>query len=160
MLATLVLVPSFQLAPTPRATAPRAATPLHQSLHQPVITMGIFDAFKKAFANEDYAKSPGLYAQTKAQARHVLVSSEEEALNIAEQIKNGADFAAMARQYSSCNSKTQGGNLGSFSPKTMVPEFDAAVFTVDDAAPLGTIQGPIKTKFGHHLIKVVERSDS
>ena len=30
----------------------------------------------------------------------------------------------------------------------------------DDAAPLGTIQGPIKTKFGHHLIKVVERSDS
>ena len=118
--------------------------------------MGLFDgigkAFGKAFSNNDYSQSPGLYAQTRAQARHVLVSTEEQALSIKQQIADGASFEDMARQYSSCNSKTQGGNLGSFTPKTMVPEFDEVVFDPDNE--LNEVLGPVATKFGYHLIRI------
>jgi peptidyl-prolyl cis-trans isomerase C len=49
--------------------------------------------------------------------------------------------------------------LGSFGRGEMVPEFDAAVFDIGETVPtpLGTVIGPVKTTFGHHLIKVVER---
>ena len=40
----------------------------------------------------------------------------------------------------------------------MVEPFDEAVFKVDEAVPIGSLQGPIRTVFGHHLIKVVSRS--
>ena len=62
----------------------------------------------------------------------------------------------MARQYSSCNSRTQGGNLGSFTPKTMVPEFDEVIFNEEN--PLGEVLGPVQTKFGYHLIKIENRN--
>tara|TARA_B110001452_G_scaffold49686_1_gene37971 strand:- start:1749 stop:1985 length:237 start_codon:yes stop_codon:yes gene_type:complete len=62
----------------------------------------------------------------------------------------------MARQYSSCNSKTQGGNLGSFTPKTMVPEFDEVIFDPDNE--LNEVLGPVATKFGYHLIRIEARN--
>lgn len=65
-------------------------------------------------------------------------------------------FELVAEKFSGCPSGDNGGDLGAVKQGAMVPEFDAAVF--DAAVPIGTIQGPIKTKFGHHLVKVVERS--
>jgi len=90
-----------------------------------------------------------------ATARHLLVSSEEQCNDIKKQIEEGADFAEMAKQYSSCPSKAQGGDLGSFGPGQMVPEFDKVVFS----APLNTVQGPVKTQFGYHLLEVTSRTD-
>lgn len=49
----------------------------------------------------------------------------------------------------------EGGSLGTFKPGQMVKEFDEAVFR----GPIGVIQGPVKTKFGYHLILVTARSD-
>ena len=49
--------------------------------------------------------------------------------------------------------KNKGGDLGEFSPGQMVREFDDVVFTAD----LGTVQGPVKTQFGYHLLEVLER---
>ncbi|MGH8456185.1 MAG: peptidylprolyl isomerase, partial [Stenotrophobium sp.] len=65
-----------------------------------------------------------------------------------------SDFAAIAKQHSTCPSGRDGGNLGSFSPGMMVREFDEAVFS----AQVGTVQGPVKTEFGYHLIEVTSRS--
>ncbi len=90
-----------------------------------------------------------------ATARHLLVSSEEQCNDIKKQIEEGADFAEMAKQYSSCPSKAQGGDLGSFGPGQMVPEFDKVVFS----APMNTVQGPVKTQFGYHLLEVTSRTD-
>ncbi len=90
-----------------------------------------------------------------ATARHLLVSSEEQCNDIKKQIEEGADFAEMAKQYSSCPSKAQGGDLGSFGPGQMVPEFDKVVFS----APVNTVQGPVKTQFGYHLLEVTSRTD-
>lgn len=90
-----------------------------------------------------------------ATARHILVKSEAEALNLKEQIENGADFGELAKQHSTCPSGRDGGNLGSFGPGQMVPEFDQVVFS----APVGEIQGPVKTQFGMHLLEVTSRQD-
>ena len=90
----------------------------------------------------------------KASARHILVSTEEKCNELKAQIEKGADFADIARQFSSCPSGRNGGDLGSFSPGMMVKEFDQVVFS----APVNTIQGPVKTQFGYHLLEVTERN--
>jgi len=92
---------------------------------------------------------------SKASARHLLVSTEEQCAEIKTEIENGADFGEMAKQHSSCPSGGQGGDLGEFGPGQMVREFDEVVFN----APLNTVQGPVKTQFGYHLLEVTSRTD-
>jgi peptidyl-prolyl cis-trans isomerase C len=90
-----------------------------------------------------------------ATARHILVDSEEICLELKKEIEQGADFADVAKENSSCPSSAQGGDLGSFGPGMMVPEFDKVVFS----APLNTVQGPVQTQFGYHLLEVTSRED-
>ncbi len=90
----------------------------------------------------------------RAAARHLLVSTEEECLRIKEEIEAGLDFAEAAKKYSSCPSKSRGGDLGEFAPGQMVPEFDKVVFSAD----VGSLEGPVKTQFGYHLLEVTARS--
>lgn len=89
-----------------------------------------------------------------ATARHILVSTEAQCNDLKQQIEGGADFAALARQHSSCPSGRDGGDLGEFGPGMMVPEFDKVVFS----APVNTVQGPVKTQFGYHLLEVTSRT--
>nr|MBV6629802.1 peptidylprolyl isomerase [Oceanococcus sp. HetDA_MAG_MS8] len=91
-----------------------------------------------------------------ASARHILVASEEQCQQLKDEIANGADFAAVAQQHSTCPSGKSGGDLGQFRQGMMVPEFDEVVFR--DA--LHTVHGPIKTQFGYHLLEITERSDA
>ena len=91
----------------------------------------------------------------KATARHILVDSESKCEDLKQQITDGADFADVARQHSSCPSGGQGGDLGEFGPGMMVPEFDTVVFSGD----LGTVHGPVKTQFGYHLLEITSRTD-
>ena len=90
----------------------------------------------------------------KARARHILVSDESECQTIKERIGDGADFAELAKQHSRCPSGKRGGDLGQFGPGQMVKEFDEVVFS----APVGVVQGPVKTQFGFHLVEVTERN--
>lgn len=90
-----------------------------------------------------------------ATARHILVPTEEQCNQLKASIEGGADFGAVAREHSQCPSKQDGGNLGSFGRGQMVPEFDSVVFS----APVGVVQGPVKTQFGYHLVEVTSRQD-
>ena len=90
---------------------------------------------------------------SKASARHILVDSEAQCAELKQQISDGADFADLAKQHSSCPSGKQGGDLGEFGPGQMVPEFDKVVFS----APVNEVQGPVKTQFGYHLLEVTAR---
>lgn len=92
---------------------------------------------------------------SQASARHLLVETEEQCEALKKEIEGGADFSAVAQKNSSCPSSAQGGDLGTFGPGQMVPEFDAVVFS----APLNTVQGPVKTQFGYHLLEVTSRTD-
>lgn len=90
-----------------------------------------------------------------ARARHILVPTEEQANDIKQQIADGADFADMAGQHSTCPSRAQGGDLGEFSPGQMVKEFNDVCFNDE----VGVVHGPVRTQFGYHLIEVTNRDD-
>jgi len=91
----------------------------------------------------------------KATARHILVETEEFCNELKTQIENGADFAALAAEYSQCPSSSSGGDLGEFEKGRMVPEFDQVVF--NDA--VGEVHGPVATQFGYHLLEILSRSE-
>ena len=90
----------------------------------------------------------------RACARHILVKTEAEALKIKQMLEKGGDFFTLAKKYSTCPSKKNGGSLGEFNRGDMVKAFDEAVFK----GPLLTILGPVKTQFGYHLIETIYRS--
>ncbi|ORE89091.1 peptidyl-prolyl cis-trans isomerase C [Oceanococcus atlanticus] len=89
-----------------------------------------------------------------ATARHILVASEEQCNDLKQRIAGGEDFAAIAKEHSTCPSGRSGGDLGSFSQGMMVPEFDQVVFRDE----LNTVHGPIKTQFGYHLLEITSRN--
>lgn len=130
------------------------------------IEMGIFDAFKNAFANQEYAGSAddaNSATKTSARASHILVATEADCQNIKKRLASDElEFEDAAVQFSTCDSSSRGGKLGKFGPKTMVKEFDAVVFGLDDsgkpAYPKGEVIGPVRTKFGFHLVKIETRN--
>jgi parvulin-like peptidyl-prolyl isomerase len=90
------------------------------------------------------------------QARHILVETTEEAQDILDQLRAGADFAALAAEFSiDEGNKEQGGDLGWFSRGQMVPEFEQAAF----GGEIGLYPTPVETQFGHHVLEVLARED-
>ncbi len=101
---------------------------------------------------------------TERRASHILIkvdpkasaSEVEAARKKAEEIyakaKAGADFAALAKEFSQDGSASQGGDLGWFSRERMVKPFSDAVF--DQAKAVGEIVGPVQSQFGFHVIKL------
>ena len=89
-----------------------------------------------------------------ASACHILVKTKDEANQIKKKLDSGGDFYQLAKKHSTCPSSKKGGDLGEFRQGDMVKAFDQAVFK----GPLLTVQGPIKTQFGFHLIKVLYRN--
>ncbi len=95
-------------------------------------------------------------------AQHILIkvddkTTETDALNKINELKKRAekeDFAKLAKEFSQDEgSKVKNGDLGFFGKGRMVPEFDAAAFSQS----IGEIGAPVKTQFGYHLIKVLEK---
>lgn len=83
-------------------------------------------------------------------ASHILLEKHSQALALIARIREGEDFAKIARDYSTCPSKKKGGDLGFFAKGQMVPEFEKAAFNLSVGA---MTTDPIKTKFGYHIIK-------
>lgn len=91
---------------------------------------------------------------TTASARHILVSTEQACLDLQTQINSGeTSFEVAASEFSQCPSGKQGGDLGSFGPGMMVPEFDQVVFNEE----VGKVHGPVQTQFGYHLVEITRR---
>ena len=87
---------------------------------------------------------------TQVRASHILVKTEDEANRILKRITDGEDFTAVAKRFSSCPSRKNGGDLGWFGKGVMAPEFEQAAFAADAVK----VVGPVKTQFGYHVIKV------
>ena len=107
--------------------------------------------------------TPIIVQQTHAQ--HILIRlneivSEGDAIQRLNGLKQrlelgGEDFADLARQHSDDASAAKGGDLGWLSPGETVPEFERAM----DALQPGEVSEPVRSPFGVHLIKVLERRD-
>ena len=109
---------------------------------------------KKAFYE---AQKSNFSRPETASAKHILVDTEEKANEILGKINSGeVSFEDAAAQHSSCPSKDAGGDLGTFGKGQMVPEFEEAVFNMNK----GEVSKPVKTQFGHHLIKLETRNES
>lgn len=94
--------------------------------------------------------------QAEVSAKHILVDSEELANSVKTEIDNNElSFEEAAIKYSTCPSKEQGGDLGTFGRGMMVKEFEDAAFELE----LNTLSEAVKTQFGYHLIKVQNRID-
>ena len=89
----------------------------------------------------------------RACASHILVRSEGEAKSIKAKLQKGARFDELARKHSTCPSNKKGGDLGEFAKGDMVKQFDKAVFA--QGSEDKPFLGPIKTRFGYHLIQVL-----
>ena len=97
--------------------------------------------------------------------RHILIkptevldesAAEELAGNLVERIRGGADFAALAKQYSDdIGSAAEGGALGWTNPGQMVPEFEAAMASATE----GEVTEPFRSEFGWHILEVLGRRD-
>lgn len=98
-----------------------------------------------------------------AEASHILINQYgsdeknlEEATKLYDRLVAGANFAAIAKEFSKDpGSGSQGGYLGYFSKGQMVKEFEDACFN----GPVGVVQKPVKTNYGYHIIKVTDRSN-
>ena len=86
-------------------------------------------------------------------ASHILVKDRSLALDLLRRIKQGQNFEALARDFSTCPSKSKGGDLGWFGPGKMVPAFEAAVKRMG----IGSVSDVVQTQFGFHIIKLTGR---
>ena len=82
-------------------------------------------------------------------ASHILVKDKALAERLLREIKRGKNFQAMARDFSTCPSKSKGGDLGWFGPGKMAKPFEDAVKKLR----YGAVSGIVKTQFGYHIIK-------
>lgn len=102
-----------------------------------------------------FNKNKKKFAKDEVKASHILVKEEKKAKEVlAEAKKKGADFAALAKKHSTGPSGPNGGDLGWFGRGKMVPEFEKAAFVTKKGSVHGNI---VKTQFGYHIIKVVDR---
>ena len=85
--------------------------------------------------------------------RHILIKRKEDAESLKKQLIKGLDFAKLARKHSLCNSAKRGGDLGEVKPGQLVGSINHVVFTKE----LNKIHGPIKSKFGYHLVEIYYR---
>lgn len=110
--------------------------------------------------NPDFFKQP-----EQIQASHILIKVDPQAdesqkaeahkkiETIQKKLQKGEDFAALAKEFSQCPSSSKGGDLGYFKRGQMVPAFEQAAFALKP----GAISNIVKTRFGYHLIKVIDK---
>jgi peptidyl-prolyl cis-trans isomerase C len=111
----------------------------------------VTDAAIAARYNRQYLNRP---ATDEVRARHILVGSEAEATTVIDELKGGADFAAVARVVSKDPDGKQGGDLGFFRRDQVWPGFADAAFSLQ---PGQIAPKPVHNEFGWHVIKVEER---
>ncbi|MDF1482633.1 peptidylprolyl isomerase [Extensimonas sp. H3M7-6] len=119
------------------------------------------DAALDALALATYRAHPERFQQPEqVRVRHILIAAKEpdaraQAEQLLQQLKDGADFATLAKERSAdSGSAAKGGDLGFFTRGRMVPEFEEAAFALKNP---GDLSGVVETKFGFHILQLEER---
>ncbi|HZF25607.1 MAG TPA: peptidylprolyl isomerase [Steroidobacteraceae bacterium] len=99
----------------------------------------------------EYETQVAAMSKTEYRARHILVATEPFAQTIIDKLHKGGDFAEIARKESMDNSKTEGGELGWFTPARMVPAFAEAVTGLKKGE---ITPKPVQTQYGWHVIQL------
>ncbi len=113
-----------------------------------------------------YDQNPDKFRQPEQiRASHILIgvdskatpeakkAARDKAERLHKELVDGADFAKLARENSTCPSGKQGGDLGYFGKGRMVPQFELAAFALKP----GGLSSVVETPFGYHIIKLTDR---
>ena len=82
-------------------------------------------------------------------ASHILIKDRKLSEEVFKRIRKGGNFSSLAKEFSTCSSKSKGGDLGWFGLGKMVKEFEKAVTN----SPNRLISRLVRTQFGFHIIK-------
>jgi peptidyl-prolyl cis-trans isomerase C len=123
-----------------------------QILAELFIDRYISENTSEAALHQHFEENKDKFAKKEIKASHILMKDEKESSVVLKKaLSKGANFAELARKYSTGPSAPKGGDLGWFSPGRMVPEFEKAA----NATPKGEVHPLlVKTQFGFHIIKV------
>ncbi len=129
--------------------------------NQLLLSMYVKDKIEKkvVVTDEDvrlfYQNNPKQFQEVEQRrARHILVKTEAEAMDVLRKLRAGMDFVTLAKQKSVDATAANGGDLGWFTRGQLVPEFEQAVF----ALQRGKVSDIVKTQFGYHVIRVEDMS--
>lgn len=110
---------------------------------------------------EYYSKNQIMFLtpESKVQASHILLKDKKTAQDIISQLKKSKDikssFTKLAKEKSTGPSSTNGGELGWFTSKKMVPEFSQAAFALNKGE---FTKEPVQTRFGYHVIYIDDKN--
>lgn len=124
---------------------------LHSAYIEEEIAPEINDDSVRARYDQEISQTPPV---NEIRARHILVETEEEANAIIEQLNEGGDFEAIAKEKSQDGAAQRGGDLGYFQRGQMVPPFEEAAFALEVGEYTSE---PVETQFGWHVIKLEDR---
>jgi peptidyl-prolyl cis-trans isomerase C len=143
----------LQNDPAVKAAMARADdTVLQNALLRRDVAPQITEANVRAAYDKNIGTKPG---EEEVQASHILVPTEAQAKDIIKQLDKGADFATLAKKYSTDpTGKQSGGDLGYFKKADMLPAFSDAAFALK---PGQITQTPVHTRYGWHVIKVFNK---
>lgn len=113
--------------------------------------------FSEEELKAEYAAQSESVDRAEYRASHILVDTEEMATEVLEKLAEGKEFAAVAKLYSVDPAGENGGDLGWFQSSTMVPEFSDAVAVME---PGDVSKAPVKSEFGFHIIKLLDKRDA
>jgi peptidyl-prolyl cis-trans isomerase C len=144
------------------AQEPRLAAQIQLQMHGAIAQAVAGDYLASIEVSEEeilaaYAEQIKMAPQLQFKARHILVASQGEAIDLITELDGGADFEELAREKSTGPSGPTGGDLGWFSPNQMVPPFSNAVAAMEDGEYTSE---PVQTQFGWHVILREESRDS
>ena len=97
--------------------------------------------------------SANAFQYSEVRAEHILVKTQAEVTEIQKKLESGENFEELAKEYSLCPSSRYGGDLGYFRKGQMVQPFEDTAFNM----AIGEISEPIKTQYGWHIIKVLDK---
>jgi peptidyl-prolyl cis-trans isomerase C len=136
------------------AKDPQVAAQIELQKHAILAQAAAADFYSNVTATEEeilalYAEQVELAPPLQFKARHILVATQGEAVDLITELNEGANFEQLAKDKSTGPSGPEGGDLGWFSPSQMVPEFSQAAEALEDGQYSPT---PIQTDFGWHVI--------
>ena len=105
----------------------------------------------------EYDKRVAAIGKTEYHARHILVSSKDQAIALIKRLKAGANFAALAKKYSIDSARAQGGDLGWFEASQMLKPFADALKSLKKGA---ITPQPVHTLYGWHIIQLLDTRPS
>ncbi len=136
------------------AKDPAVAAQIELQRHAILAQTAATDFYANVSATEEeilavYAEQIKLAPPLQFKARHILVATQGEAVDLITQLSEGANFEELAKEKSTGPSAPDGGDLGWFSPNQMVAPFSEAVAALEDGQHT---PAPVQTDFGWHVI--------